>query len=129
MIKAHPYEEVAYDVYELQNEGEKQGLGRIATLDNEITLEELANKIKDTLDMDKIRLVGDLKSKIKKVLITGDMKYHEAQDALDMNMNVIDCGHFDTEDIFKDVMKRFIDGFEEFETIKSEVYLNPFKII
>ena len=46
-----------------------------------------------------------------------------------MNMNVIDCGHFDTEDIFKDVMKRFIDGFEEFETIKSEVYLNPFKII
>ena len=48
MIKAHPYEEVAYDVYELQNEGEKQGLGRIATLDNEITLEELANKIKDT---------------------------------------------------------------------------------
>ena len=50
MIKAHPYEEVAYDVYELQNEGEKQGLGRIATLDNEITLEELANKIKDTLD-------------------------------------------------------------------------------
>lgn len=46
-----------------KNEGEKQGLGRIATLDNEITLEELANKIKDTLDMDKIRLVGDLKSK------------------------------------------------------------------
>ena len=37
MIKAHPYEEVAYDVYELQNEGEKQGLGRIANLDSEIT--------------------------------------------------------------------------------------------
>ena len=70
-------------------------------------------------------------SKIKgaQVLITGDMKYHEAQDALDINMNVIDCGHFDTEDIFKDVMKRFIDSFEEFETIKSDIYLNPFKII
>ncbi|MBU5334831.1 Nif3-like dinuclear metal center hexameric protein [Intestinibacter bartlettii] len=150
MIKAHPYEEVAYDVYELQNEGQKQGLGRIATLNEEITLEELANKIKTTLNMDKIRLVGDLNSKIKRValctgagsdlvklskikgaqvLITGDMKYHEAQDALDMNMNVIDCGHFDTEDIFKDVMKRFIDTLDEFETIKSEVYLNPFKII
>lgn len=150
MIKAHPYEEVAYDVYELQNEGEKQGLGRIANLDSEITLEELANKIKSTLNMDKIRLVGDLNSKIKRialctgagsdlvklskikgaqVLITGDMKYHEAQDALDINMNVIDCGHFDTEDIFKDVMKRFIDSFEEFETIKSDIYLNPFKII
>ena len=38
MIKVHPYEEVAYDVYELQNKGEKQGLGRIATLNSEITL-------------------------------------------------------------------------------------------
>lgn len=150
VIKAHPYEEVAYDIYELKNEGEKQGLGRIATLDEEITLEELANKIKQTLNMDKIRLVGDLDNKIKRValctgagsdlvklskikgaqvLITGDMKYHDAQDALDMGMNVVDCGHFDTEDIFKDVMKRFIDSFGEFETIKSEVYLNPFKII
>ncbi|MCI6737891.1 MAG: Nif3-like dinuclear metal center hexameric protein [Intestinibacter sp.] len=150
VIKAHPYEEVAYDVYELQNQGQKEGLGRISTLDKEMTLEELANKIKSTLNMDKIRLVGNLDSKINRValctgagsdlvklskakgadvLITGDMKYHEAQDALDMGMNVIDCGHFDTEDIFKDVMKRFIDSFEEFETIKSEVYLNPFKII
>lgn len=150
VIKAHPYEEVAYDVFELKNEGEKEGLGRIANLEKEMTLEELATKIKTTLNMDKIRLVGNLDSKINRValctgagsdlvklskikgadvLITGDMKYHEAQDALDMGMNVVDCGHFDTEDIFKDVMKRFIDGFEEFETIKSKIYLNPFKII
>ena len=63
------------------------------------------------------------------VLITGDMKYHDAQDALDIGMNVIDCGHFDTEDIFKDVMKRFLDTIENIETIRSEIYLNPFKII
>lgn len=150
MIKAHPYEEVAYDVYELENKGQKQGLGRITTLNEVISLRELANKIKTTLNMENIRLVGDLDAKINRValctgsgsdlvklskikgaqvLITGDMKYHDAQDALDINMNVIDCGHFDTEDIFKDVIKRFIDTFGEFETIKSEVYLNPFKII
>ncbi|MGO0916177.1 Nif3-like dinuclear metal center hexameric protein, partial [Clostridioides difficile] len=35
------------------------------------------------------------------VLITGDVKYHEAQDALDIGMCIVDCGHFDTEDIFK----------------------------
>ncbi len=56
-------------LYELQNEGEKQGLGRIANLDSEITLEELANKIKYTLNMDKIRLVGDLNSKIKRIAL------------------------------------------------------------
>ena len=44
-------------------------------------------------------------------------------------MTIIDCGHFDTEDIFKDVMKRFLDTIENIETIRSEIYLNPFKII
>ena len=100
--------------------------------------------------MNHIRVVGDLNTKIKKVavvtgagsdmvslakskncdvIITGDVKYHEAQDALDMGMTIIDCGHFDTEDIFKDVMKRFLDTIENIETIRSEIYLNPFKII
>lgn len=150
VIKAHPYEEVAYDVYELKNTANEEGLGRIATLDTYSTLEELSNKIKNKLNMDYIRVVGDLDTKINKialctgsgsdliklakrqnaeVLITGDMKYHEAQDAIDMGMCVIDCGHFETEDIFKDVMKRFVDTFEEFEVIKSEINLNPFKII
>lgn len=150
VIKKHPYEEVAYDIYELKNKGNVEGLGRIAKLEDNTTLENLANMIKDKLNMDHIRIVGNLDSKIDKValctgagsdliklskrngaqvLITGDLKYHEAQDALDMGMCVIDCGHFETEDIFKDVMKRFIDGFEEFEVIKSDIYLNPFKII
>ena len=70
-----------------------------------------------------------LKSKNCDVLITGDVKYHEAQDALDMGMCIVDCGHFDTENIFKDVMKRFLDSYEDIEVIKSEVNLNPFKII
>ena len=63
------------------------------------------------------------------VLITGDMKYHDAQDALDMGMTIIDCGHFDTEDIFKDVIKNYLDDIEGIEVIKSKINLNPFKII
>jgi dinuclear metal center YbgI/SA1388 family protein len=147
MIKAHPYEEVAYDLYKLENKGEKFGLGRIATLDDEISLKELCEKIKTKLNIDSLRVVGDLDSKINKValvtgsganlvkkaksyncdvLITGDVKYHDAQDALDMGMNVIDCGHFGSEDIFKNVMKRFLD---EFDVVISDVNLNPFKTI
>ena len=63
------------------------------------------------------------------VLITGDMKYHDAQDALDLGMNVIDCGHFDTEDIFKDAIGAYLKNIEEIEVIKSKINLNPFKII
>lgn len=150
MIKAHPYEEVAYDVYKLENKGQSVGLGRYSSLSNEINLQDLCEKIKLKLDMDHIRVVGELNTKIKKVavvtgagsdmvslakskncdvIITGDVKYHEAQDALDMNMCIIDCGHFDTENIFKDVMKRFLDTIECIEVFRSEINLNPFKII
>lgn len=150
MIKSHPYEEVAYDVYKLENKGESVGLGRYVSLNDKISLQDLCEEIKLKLNMDYIRVVGELDTKIKKVavvtgagsdmvslakskncdvIITGDVKYHEAQDALDMSMSIIDCGHFDTEDIFKDVMKRFLDKLEDVEVIKSEVNLNPFKII
>lgn len=150
MIKSHPYEEVAYDVYKLENKGESVGLGRYVSLNDKISLQDLCEEIKLKLNMDYIRVVGELDTKIKKiavvtgagsdmvslakskncdVIITGDVKYHEAQDALDMGMCIIDCGHFDTEDIFKDVMKRFLDKLEDVEVIKSEVNLNPFKII
>ncbi len=44
-------------------------------------------------------------------------------------MCIVDCGHFDTEDIFKNVMKRFLDEISEIEVIKSSVYLNPFSTI
>lgn len=150
MIKAHPYEEVAYDIYKLENRGKSVGLGRYTSLKNEIDLQSLCEKIKLKLNMDHIRVVGNLNRKINKVavvtgagsdmiglakskncdvIITGDVKYHEAQDALDMDMCIVDCGHFDTEDIFKDVMKRFLDNIESIEIIRSEINLNPFKII
>ena len=150
MLKAHPYEEVAYDIYKLENKGESVGLGRYASLDVQTNLQALCEKIKLKLNMNHIRVVGDLNTKIKKVavvtgagsdmvrlakskncdvIITGDVKYHEAQDALDMGMTIVDCGHFDTEDIFKDVMKRFLDSVEGVEIIRSEINLNPFIII
>ena len=150
MIKAHPYEEVAYDVYKLENKGESVGLGRYASLDTSISLHDLCEKIKLTLNMDHIRVVGELDTEIRRVavvtgagsdmvslakskkcdvIITGDVKYHEAQDALDIGMCIIDCGHFDTENIFKDVMKRYLDTLEGIQILKSEINLNPFKII
>ncbi|MBO3442956.1 Nif3-like dinuclear metal center hexameric protein, partial [Clostridium sp. CCUG 7971] len=150
MISSHPYEEVAYDLYKLENKGSSVGLGRISKLNESTTLENLSNLIKEKLNMKHIRIVGNLDTSINKVavvtgsgadmvkkacrqgaqvLITGDVKYHDAQDAIDMGMCIIDCGHFETEDIFKDVMKRFLDNIEEIDVIKSDIYLNPFTII
>ena len=128
MIKAHPYEEVAYDIYKLENKGNSVGLGRISKLQDSITLKELCNRVAVVTGSG-----ADMFKKAKRsgadVLITGDMKYHDAQDALDIGMNVIDCGHFETEDIFKDAISIYLENIEGIEVIKSNVNLNPFKII
>lgn len=150
MLNAHPYEEVAYDLYKLENKGETFGIGRISKLEESITLEELCNKIKYKLNITQLRVVGNTESTINKVavvtgsgadmikkaqrqgadvLITGDVKYHDAQDALDIGMNIIDCGHFDTEDIFKEIMSRFLKEIDEIEAISSKINLNPFTVL
>ena len=150
MIKAHPYEEVAYDLYKLENKGSAVGLGRIAELKESMSLKELSMMIKEKLNMDALRVVGSLDTNIKKVavvtgsgadlakkaqrsgadvLITGDVKYHDAQDAIDAGMCIIDCNHFESEDIFKDVMKRFLDDIDDISVIKSRININPFSIL
>ena len=114
MIKAHPYEEVAYDLYRLENKGEVLGLGKIGSLAYEMTLEEFAEHVKRTLDVNRVRIVGDLNTTVKKVAVlggdgnkyfttakfkgadvyvTGDMYYHTAHDAMMIGLNIVDPGH------------------------------------
>ena len=72
MIKAHPDEEVAYDLYKLENKGSAVGLGRIAALKESMSLKELSMMIKEKLNMDALRVVGSLDTNIKKVaVVTG----------------------------------------------------------
>ncbi|MFR6017143.1 MAG: Nif3-like dinuclear metal center hexameric protein [Paraclostridium sordellii] len=150
MIKSHPYEEVAYDLYKLENKGEAVGLGRYGKLEEKMTFKDLGMILKEKLDIKHLRVVGNLEDEIFKVaivtgsgadmvkkafksgcdvLITGDMKYHDAQDTLDMGMKVIDCGHFDTEKVFADIMFKYLDENFDMDIIKSDVNLNPFDII
>ncbi|EQK47154.1 NIF3-related protein [[Clostridium] bifermentans ATCC 19299] len=150
MIKSHPYEEVAYDLYKLENRGEAVGLGRYGKLKSKMTFKDLGMILKEKLDIKHLRVVGELDSVVSKVaivtgsgadmvkkayksgcdvLITGDMKYHDAQDTLDMGMKVIDCGHFDTEKVFSDIMFDYVKNEFDIDVIKSDVNLNPFDII
>ncbi len=120
MIKAHPYEEVAYDLIPLANKRKNVGLGRVGTLDKAMSLDAFATQVKETLGLSALTLVGDLKQNLKKVavcggsgmsllstalrqgvdcLVTGDIKFHEAQRARAEGMTLIDAGHFATEQI------------------------------
>ncbi len=118
MLEAHPYEEVAYDLYPLVNRGEKAGLGRVGRLPAPMSLLDLACLVKKRLHIDNLRYCGDKELLIEKVavcggsgislyrraaacgaqvIITADVKYHEAQEVLECKMVLIDAGHFATE--------------------------------
>ena len=105
------------DIYKLENKGETVGLGRYASIDGQLNLESLCEKIKLKLNMNHIRVVGDLNTKIKKVAVVTGAGSDMVSLAKSKNCDV------------KDVMKRFLDTIENIETIRSEIYLNPFKII
>ncbi|WP_163526383.1 Nif3-like dinuclear metal center hexameric protein [Halobacillus ihumii] len=114
MNHAHPYEEAAYDLYPVLNVGEKRGVGRVGKLSNEITLEDLCNRVKRQYDVPALRYVGapdrlvktvailggsgekyihDAKKAGADVYITGDLSFHLAQDAEQMGLALIDPGH------------------------------------
>lgn len=118
LLKVHPYEEPAFDLYPLLNQGKARGLGRIGMLPAAVTLEHFAAKVKERLGLGGIRFIGDPGHKVKKValcggsgasllrdarykgadvLVTGDVKYHEAREAESLGLALIDAGHFATE--------------------------------
>ncbi len=115
---AHPYEEPAYDLYPLLNRGKGFGLGRIGVLENPVTLAAYAADVRERLGCRSVRYVGNPLQTVRKValcsgsgasflheakrrgadlLVTGDVKYHEARTAEELGLALMDAGHFGTE--------------------------------
>lgn len=120
MLKAHPYEEVAYDLIPLANGRTEVGLGRIGSLPEAVSLRQFAEHVKQVFGLPGVKLVGDLNRSVSRIavcggtgmsllgaalrqgadcLVTGDIKYHEAQRARSEGIALIDAGHFATEQI------------------------------
>lgn len=112
---SHPYEEPAFDVYEVRsNFGHG---GRVGRLPREQTLAELSSAVGSMLSSP-IRMVGDPQRPVERVavlpgaggslvgaalrtgadvFITGDVSHHQGWEALDWGMAVLDPGHAATE--------------------------------
>ncbi|WP_144460190.1 Nif3-like dinuclear metal center hexameric protein [Siminovitchia fortis] len=154
MIKAHPYEEPAYDLYPLSLKGEELGLGRIGELAEEMTLREFAVHVKEALDVHGVRVIGDFKAKVKKVAVlggdgnkyyqhakrkgadvyvTGDFYYHTGHDAMNIGLNIVDPGHH-VEKVMKKGLANLLGqrakelGYDV-TFIPSEPDTDPFKFI
>ena len=136
MQKAHPYEEVAYDLYPLDLEKDIYGLGRVGQLEKETILKNVISQVKKILCVERVRYVGEMEKQIATVaictgsggslisacvkhnadvFITGELKYHEAQIAYQKGLSVIEAGHFETEKIFTALVLSFLKN--QFEDI------------
>lgn len=120
MKRAHPYEEVAFDLYRLENPGLSYCPGRSGMLPHRRRLDDYAAAIKGILELDHLRITGEPDREVQSiavisgagasfidicirqgvdVLVTGDVKYHEAMDARAAGLAVIDAGHQGTEQV------------------------------
>jgi len=127
---AHPYEDVAYDLYPLANPGSVRGHGRAGRLAAPITLQELAGRVKAALGVEAVGVAGDPARRIgtvavgagaggslvaaaaaagAEVLVTGDISHHTAHDALDAGLCLIDPGHWATEVIAMPGLVRYLE--------------------
>lgn len=151
MKEAHPYEEVAYDLYPLEIKGESYGLGNVGYLKEPMELNSFIALVKRKLEIDTIRLIGTKDKQISKVavfcgsfdndwnsvlkhnvdvLLTGDVKYHDAREALDMGLCVIDAGHFNTEKVIVSKLIKLLENkFPTVDVKESKVEEDPFKSI
>jgi len=140
----HPYEEVAYDVYPLLNPTRRGGMGRYGTLNTPRNLGELLKLIKDALELETIKYVGDPERNIRTVAlcggagsslwrkalqtgadvyISGEFRYHEALEAHSEGLALVDTGHFASEfPAMKALLQRIELGFAEREKIKISLF-------
>lgn len=154
MLNAHPYEEPAYDLFEMAVDTNKQGLGRIGTLAEPMSLKDFAEFVKVQLDVPALRVVGPLDAVVRKVaviggdgnkyvrtaqfagadvFVTGDIGFHIAQDAEVNGLNIVDPGHHVEKVMISGVARKMTELCAAkklaVQFIESKVNTEPFKFL
>jgi dinuclear metal center YbgI/SA1388 family protein len=128
LILAHPYEEVAYDLYALTNQHQQVGTGMVGELDQPVDAEDFLFSLKEKMHAHVIRHTAFTGKQIKKVavcggsgsfllkhaiaagadiFITADYKYHEFFDA-EGKIIIADIGHFESEQFTQQLLHEMI---------------------
>ncbi len=139
MIKAHPYEEVAYDVYPLKNKNVNYGIGAVGELEKPMKPNSFLEFVRMQLGGQNLRYAEGKSDPLKKIavyggigadllskaiavgadaFVTADVKYHTFQDAED-KIYLIDAGHYETEIHSLNIVRKKLD--ELIKTSKSSI--------
>ena len=146
LLKNHPYEEVAYDIYALENKLQNVGSGMIGELEQAIEGGDFLRLVKNNMKATVLRHTAMLPKKVKKVavcggsgsfllknaiaagadaFVTADFKYHEFFDAEDKIM-IVDIGHYESEQFTSNLLVANIqEKFPNFAIRLTEHNTNP----
>lgn len=127
-----------------------EGIGRVGALKSEMTLKECCQFVKEKLELPNVKVFGNLDAIVKRaaispgsgksviscamkkgadVLITGDIDHHAGIDAVAQGMMIIDAGHYGTEYIYIEDMRKFCEkNFPELYIRTVEIQ-QPFHIL
>lgn len=149
MLDAHPYEEVAYDIFSMQNRHEGIGAGLIGELPTEMNESDFLKRVKERFNLSVIRHTALRNKPVKRVAVCGgagifliktarqqgadvylssDIKYHEFFDAEGRTV-IADIGHWESEQFTVDLLHGLLaEKFPTFAAVyKSRVNTNPVK--
>ena len=146
MHNSHPYEEIAYQIYVLENKYKTVGAGAVGTLKTPINSLDFIKHVKKVMKSGCIKHTEIVKKKIKKVaicggsgsfllhqaiasnsdiFITSDFKYHEFFNA-DKRIIIADIGHYESEQFTKDLIyDLLVKKFTKFAIRLSKINTNP----
>ena len=146
LIEVHPYEEVAYDIYALENENSGVGLGCLGEFKNEINEHDFLHLLSLTFGAKGIRYSEPTGKPLKIValcggsgaslintaidsgagaFVTADIKYHNFFDA-DNKILLVDTGHFESEKFSAEILyDLIIKKFPKFAVRFSKTNTNP----
>jgi dinuclear metal center YbgI/SA1388 family protein len=146
LLDAHPYEEVAYDLYVLENQNANIGFGCTGTLSSPISEEDFLKKVSSVFGAGGIRYSNTSKKSISTIAlcggsgasllnqaissgadayITADVKYHDFFNT-ENKILLVDIGHFESEKFSSEILKDLIiKKFPKFAVRFSETNTNP----
>ncbi len=143
---AHPYEEVAYDIFSLDNYLSEVGSGLVGRLQKPTAGKELLSDISKVFNARGLRhtrcsdkvisrvaicggagifLLKDALSHGVDAFITSDIKYHDYFEA-DGRLLLVDMGHFESEQFTVDLLFDILSSkFPNFAILKTAINTNP----
>lgn len=146
MVEAHPYEEVAHDIYALTNTDKEIGSGMVGTIPSPMAQKDFLAFLKDRIQTECIRhtplsdkpiqkvalcggsgsfLLAAAKRAGADVFITGDFKYHDFFHA-EGEILIADVGHYESEQFTVQLLGDYIrEKFPTFAVHFTEENTNP----